>query len=153
MKNTSNTKIAFCSLFALLLLSSSSFAQKSKVEKSKFLENRKFNVQFYEMKAGGRGKAVPSLLFLKAGRIEADLMYEKLSLVPVVYRITLDSTYIEDEVPMHMVTFEADHSEEKNDYHWEATVINYDIEGTIVQMKSGIEKKKYEFSGSEKTKK
>ena len=68
-------------------------------------------------------------------------------------RVSLDSTYIEDEVEMHMVKFEADHSEDKNDYHWEVTLINYDIEGTVVQMKSGLEKKKFEFSGTEKTKK
>ena len=116
MKNSSTTKTAFCSLIALLLLSTASFAQK-KGEKNKFLENRKFNVQFYEMKATGRGKAVPSILMVKSGRIEADLMYEKLSLDPVPYRVTLDSTYIEDEVEMHMVTIEGDHSVEKSDYH------------------------------------
>jgi hypothetical protein len=52
-----------------------------------------------------------------------------------------------------MVTFEAEYSEEKNEYKWEATVTNYDIEGTVTQSKSGVEKKKFEFSGTEKTKK
>ncbi len=148
MKNTSIFKTTFLSLIALLLISTKAHSQKSK-----FLENKKFNVQFYEMKAAGRGKAVPSLFLIKSGKIEADLMYEKLSLPPIAYRVTLDSTYTEDEMQMHLVTFEAEYSEEKNDYKWEVTVINYDIEGTIVQMKSGIEKKKYEFSGIEKTKK
>lgn len=149
MKNT--FKISYFSIVAVLLFSASAFAQKAKP--TKFLDNKKFNVQFYEVKPTGRGKAQPSLLFLKGGKVEADLMYEKLSLPPVAMRVTLDSTYTEDEVEMHMVTFEADHSEEKNDYHWEVTLINYDIEGTVVQMKSGIEKKKFEFAGSEKTKK
>ncbi len=148
MKNTSIFKTTFLSLIALLLISTKAYSQKSK-----FLENKKFNVQFYEIKAAGRGKAVPSLFLIKSGKIEADLMYEKLSLPPIAYRVTLDSTYTEDEMQMHLVTFEAEYSEEKNDYKWEVTVINYDIEGTIVQMKSGIEKKKYEFSGIEKTKK
>ncbi len=151
MKNFNKLKIAFLSIIAAALFSIPSFAQKAKP--TKFLDNKKFNVQFYEVKPTGRGKAQPSLLFLKAGKIEADLMYEKLSLPPVAMRVILDSTYTEDEVLMHMVTFEADHAEDKNDYHWEVTLINYDIEGTVVQMKSGLEKKKYEFSGTEKTKK
>jgi len=146
-------KIISPSIFSLLLVSSAAYAQKSKPEKNKFLEGKKFSVQFYEMKPTGRGKAQPTILMIKGGKIEADLMYEKLSLEPVTYRVTLDSTYTEDETEMHMVTLEGDWSQEKNDYHWEATVINYDIEGTLVQMKSGVEKKKYEFAGSEKAKK
>lgn len=140
-------------LTSMLFIASGAVAQKSKGDKNKFLEGKKYNVQFYELKAGGRGKAVKSIFLIKGGKVEADLMYEKLSLPPVPYKVTLDSTYTEDDTQMHMVTFEAEYAEEKNEYKWEATVINYDIEGTIVQMKSGIEKKKFEFSGSEKTKK
>jgi hypothetical protein len=121
--------------------------------KNKFLEGKKFDVQFYEMKATGRGKAVKSLLQFKSGKIEADLMEEKLALPPIPYVVTLDSTYTEDETEMHMVILEAAFSEEKTDYKWEATVTNYEIEGTVVQSKGGVEKKKFEFSGSEKTKK
>ena len=139
-------------LIAFFLTSLTSFAQKSK-GKNKFLEGKKFNVQFYEMKPTGRGKAVKSMVIIKDGKIEADLMYEKFVMPPVSYRVKLDSTYTEDEVEMHMVTFEADFSEEKNHYLWEVTLINYDIEGTVVQEKGGVEKKKYEFSGNEKTKK
>ncbi len=149
MKNT--IKIACLSFVASLLFTADALAQKKGA--NKFLDNKKFNVQFYEVKAAGRGKSQPTILLLKGGKIEADLMYEKLSLPPVPMRVILDSTYTEDEVEMHMVHFEADHSEEKNDYHWDVTLINYDIEGTVVQMKSGIEKKKFEFSGQEKTKK
>ncbi|MFL5762883.1 MAG: hypothetical protein ACJ77K_03005 [Bacteroidia bacterium] len=139
--------------FALMLfISTTGFSQK-KTDKNKFLEGRKFNVQFYEIKSTGRGKAQPTLLMIKGGKIEADLMYEKLSLDPVPYRVTLDSTYTEDETEMHMVTLEGDWSKDKADYHWEATVINYDVEGTVSQSKNGVEKKKYEFSGSEKPKK
>jgi hypothetical protein len=135
-----------------LFITTAAVAQK-KAEKNKFLENRKFDVQFYEIKTNGRGKALKTLLMLKGGKVEADLMYEKLTLPPIVYRVTLDSTYTEDDTPMHMVTFEATYSEDKNEYTWEVTVTNYDIEGTVVQMKSGVEKKRYEFSGSEKPKK
>jgi hypothetical protein len=122
-------------------------------QKNKFLEGKKYNVQFYEIKSTGRGKAIASNFIIKGGKVESDLMYEKLTLGPASYTVTLDSTYTEDEMEMHMVTLEANLSEEKNDYKWEATITNYDIEGTIVQMKGGLEKKKYEFSGSEKVKK
>ncbi len=153
MKNRINATSAALSLVILFSTLTNVFAQHSKGEKNKFLENKKFNVQFYEQKASARGKAIPSLLFLKKGTIEADLMYEKLSLPPITYRITHDSTYTEDDTEMHVVNFEAAYSEGNNDYKWHATVSNYDIEGTIVQLKSGVEKKKFEFSGSEKTKK
>lgn len=122
-------------------------------QKSKFLEGKKYDVQFYELKASGRGKATPSNFIIKGGKVESDLMFEKMGLGPASYKVILDTTYTEDESEMHMVTIEAELSEEKNDYKWEATITNYDIEGTIVQMKGGLEKKKYEFSGSEKTKK
>jgi hypothetical protein len=122
-------------------------------QKNKFLEGKKFNVQFYEMKTSGRGKAVPSAVKFASGKITADLMEEKLQLPAMMYKVTLDSTYTEDETEMHMVTFEAKWTEEKNEYQWEGTVINYDIEGTCVQLKGGVEKKRFEFAGSEKTKK
>lgn len=151
MKKSFKMKTIFLTVLIAVLFSIPSFAQKTKP--SKFLDNKKFNVQFYEVKPTGRGKAQPTMLLLKAGKIEADLMYEKLSLPPVAIHVILDSTYTEDEVEMHMVKFEADHSEDKNDYHWDVTLINYEIEGTVVQMKSGLEKKKFEFAGTEKTKK
>ncbi len=139
-------------LLVALLISLTSFAQP-KAGKNKFLEGRKFNVQFYEIKASGRGKAVNSLFIIKNGKIEADLMHEKFALPEIPYRVILDSTYTEDEVENHIVTFEADYSEEKNHYLWEVTVTNYDVEGTVKQDKAGVERKKYEFSGSEKPKK
>jgi hypothetical protein len=155
MKNTKSLLTTLFYLIFFLILSLDTFAQKKAKagEKNKFLENKKYNVQFYEVKPSGRGKAVQSMLLVKVGKVEADLMNEKLTLPPIAYIVTLDSTYTEDEVEMHMVSFEANYSEDKNQYKWEATVINYDIEGTIVQFKSGVEKKKFEFSGSEKTKK
>jgi hypothetical protein len=138
-----------------LLLTTNMFAQKGKpkAEKSKFLEGKKYNVQFYEIKAAGRGKAVPSFVTIKGGKVQSDLMEDKITLPAITYKVTLDSTYKEDDSPMEMVTFEAEYSEDKNEYKWEATVTNYDIEGTVIESKSGVEKKKFEFSGSEKTKK
>ena len=121
--------------------------------KSKVLEGKKYNVQFYEMKTAGRGKAQPSEIQFKGAKILCDLTEDKMSCGPAGYKVMLDSTYTEDETPMHMITVEGEYTEEKNEFKWEATVINYDIDGTITQSKNGVEKKKFEFSGSEKVKK
>lgn len=148
-----NLKIALIGI--ALVATSSAFAQqkKAKPEKNKFLEGKKYSANFYEIKAAGRGKAQPTQMFIKSGKVEADLMYEKIAAPPMVYTVTLDSTYTEDETEMHMVTFEALYSEEGNDFKWEATVINYDIEGIVTLTKKGVEKKRYEFTGTEKAKK
>ncbi len=132
MNNT--LKLAGAIAGAAFMITFSAFKASPPDGKNKFLENRKFAVQFYEMKATGRGKAVPSNVVLKGGKIQCDLMEDKINLGPATYKVTLDSSYTEDDTPMHMVTFEGTYSEEKNDYKWEATVINYDIEGTAVQL-------------------
>jgi hypothetical protein len=122
-------------------------------QKNKFIEGKKYVVQFYEMKPTGRGKALPSTFDVKGGKVESDLMYEKMTLGPAPYKVTLDSTYTEDETEMHMVKITAEMKDDKNEYNWEATIVNYDIEGTCVQTKGGVEKKRFEFAGSQKTKK
>lgn len=127
------------------------FAQKK--GKDKTLTDRKYAVQFYEIKAAGRGKALPDNIMIKGGKIQSYLMEDKIALTTTPFKIVLDSTYTEDETEMHMIKIEAEHTEEKDNFKWEATIINYDIEGTVVQSKGGVEKKKYEFAGSEKTKK
>jgi len=154
MEMTTTIKIKTAFLGIALMLSSAAFAQKkAKPTKNLFLEGKKYNANFYEIKAAGRGKAVPTMMFIKAGKVEADLMYEKISAPPMVYTVTLDSTYTEDETEMHMVTFEATYSEEGNDFKWEATAINYEIEGIVTLTKKGVEKKRFEFTGTEKVKK
>jgi hypothetical protein len=146
MKNLTNIKIIV--LLTGLLITASVSAQKNK-----FIEGKKYNVQFYEIKPTGRGKALPSNFLVKSGKVESDLMYEKMTLGPAAYKVTLDSTYTEDETEMRMIKLEAELQEDKNEYKWEVIIINYDIEGTVVQMKGGLEKKKFEFAGTEKAKK
>ena len=80
-------------------------------------------------------------------------MKDKLKIEEANFTVTLDSTYTEDDATMHLVKLEAFIENNKDETIWEATVINYDIDGTIVQKKGGVDKKKFEFSGSEKTKK
>ncbi|MCW3085388.1 MAG: hypothetical protein JWP12_2754 [Bacteroidetes bacterium] len=146
-------KLAGIAAGVLLVFTFSAFKAMNPDGKNKFLEGKKYEVQFYEMKTSGRGKAVPGSVVIKSGKIQCDLMEDKMNLGPATYKVITDSTYTEDDSPMHMVVFEGTYTDEKFEYKWEATVTNYDIEGTAVQMKGGVEKKKYEFSGSEKTKK
>lgn len=146
MKNTITLKTLLLSAGVLVSLTVSA-------QKHKFIEGKKYDVNFYEVKPAGRGKAVPSNFLVKGGKVESDLMYEKISLGPATYKVILDSTYTEDETEMHMLKIEAELQEEKNEYKLEVTVINYDIEGTVVQLKGGVEKKKFEFDGTEKAKK
>ena len=80
-------------------------------------------------------------------------MDEKLAISSTTYKINLDSTYTEDETESRLLKIEADYSKDKDESSWEATINNYDIEGTIQQKKNGVAKKKFEFAGSEKTKK
>lgn len=153
MKNIIKSSLGIATIGLFLITTAFTFGGDKKGGKNKFLEGKKYTVQFYEMKPTGRGKAQPSVIEIKGGKIMCNFTEDKMSCGPAGYTIDVDSTYTEDETEMHLVTFEAGFSEDKNDFKWEGTVTNYDIEGTIVQMKSGVEKKKFEFSGSEKTKK
>lgn len=140
-------------LIALSMLTTVAFAQKNKGSKNAFIEGKKYNVNFYELKSSGKSKAMPTQVIIKGGKIEADLMYEKLQMQPITYIVTTDSTYKEDDVENRIVIIEAADGADKNEYKWEVTINNTDIEGTVTVSKAGVEKKKYEFSGTEKIKK
>lgn len=151
MVNLSSIKSVVLGLSLLII--TNSFAQKVKLEKNKFLEGKKYDVKFTEKKATGLSKPLPSLIIIKAGQVQCDLMEEKLTAPSMPYKVTLDTTYTEDEAEVHKVSFISAYTEEKTSYKWEATVIDYEIEGTFIMLKSGVEKKRFEFAGEEKTKK
>lgn len=133
-----------------LLLVTSSFAQKAKPEKNKFLEGKKYDVKFTEVKKTGTAKPLPSLIIIKGGQIQCDLMEEKLTAPSMPYKVTLDTTYTEDEADIHKVSFTSEFTEEKTTYKWDATITDYEIEGNFIMLKGGIEKKRYDFAGQEK---
>lgn len=152
MKNKITLKAAVLGM-ALLVTFSASAQKKKKDERMKALDGKKYTVQFYEIKAAGRGKALPSDITLKGGEILCDFTEDKISCPPATFQIITDSTYTEDDTEIKLYKIEAVISAEKDSFKWEATITNYDIEGTIVQSKGGIDKKKFEFGGTEKTKK
>jgi hypothetical protein len=132
------------------------FAQKDKKsEKNKFLEGKVYNVNFTEIKAKPTGppKQLPSVIIIKGGKVQCDLMEEKLTVPAIAYKVTQDTTYTEDDAEVRKVSFVAEYTEEKTGYKWNATITDFEIEGTCVMLKSGVEKKKFEFTGEEKTKK
>lgn len=133
-----------------LLLVSSSFAQKAKPEKNKFLEGKKYDVKFTEVKKTGAAKPLPSLIIIKGGQVQCDLMEEKLTAPSMPYKVTLDTTYTEDESDVHKLSFTSEFTEEKTSYKWDATITDYEIEGNFIMLKGGIEKKRYDFAGQEK---
>lgn len=134
-----------------LLFTTITFAQKEKKsEKNKFLEGKKYDVNFTEIKTSGTSKPMASTIVIKGGKVQCDLMEEKVTAPSMPYKVILDTTYTEDESEIHKVSFLAEYTEEKTGYKWAATITDYDIEGTFVMLKSGVEKKKFEFTGAEK---
>ena len=135
-----------------LLITTITFAQKNKKksEKKNFLDGKNYNVQFTEKKASGLGKPLPGEIIFKAGQVQCDLMEEKLTAPSMPFKITLDTIYLADEDSVRKVSFIADYTEDKVGYKWEATITDYAIEGTFIQTRSGIEKKRFEFEGEEK---
>jgi hypothetical protein len=147
-------------LVVTLLFTTTVFAQKDKKsekdkksDKNKYIEGKKYDVTFTEVKTTGTAKPLPSLIQIKGGKVQSDLMEQKLTAPEIPYKVTLDTTYIEDESEVRKVAFIAEYTEEKTTYKWDVTVIDYSIEGSCIMLKSGVQKKKFEFTGEEKAKK
>lgn len=142
-------------LFVLtcITLASHSFAQKGKSDKNKFLEGKKYDVAFTEIKATGTPKPFAGVIALKGGQIHCDEMEEKLKVPAMAYKVSLDSVITEDDAEMHKVNFNGEAEENKTTFKWEAEISDYEIVGTVIMLKGGVEKKRFEYSGAEKAKK
>ena len=94
---------------ALVCLVSIGFAQKSKEkEKAKpTLDGKKFKVLYYEMKAAGRGKSQEGEIAFAMGKMNSEFMNEKLKIEESHYTVILDSSYNEDDTPMHLFKVES----------------------------------------------
>ena len=126
---------------------------KTLPKKKVTVDEKKYKVLFYEMKAAGRGKSVEGFVEFASGHVSSELMSDKLKIENGYYQIVHDSTYTEDDTEMHLLKIESHIEAQNEEIVWEATIINQDIDGTVVQTKGGLEKKRFEFSGSEKGKK
>jgi hypothetical protein len=154
MKNSTrftSVAIAFC-----LLVSSTMFAQapkKPKPEKNKFLEGKTFDVQFTEVKEKGKpAKPIKGEIVIKSSKVSSAVLEEKIGMLAANYHVTSDTTYKDQEMEMHQAVFEVSVAEGKTEAKIEATVTNAEITGTAIELKDGKEKKKYEFTGTEKEK-
>lgn len=155
MRNTSAMKALL--LGVGLVLTTLTFAQKEKkAPKNKFLEGKVYTVNFTEVKATAASKPpkpMPSAIVIKGGKIQCDLMEEKLTAPSMPYHVILDTTYTEDDSDIHKIEFNSEYTEEKTTYKWESVITDFAIEGSFVMLKNGVQKKKFEFTGEEKTKK
>jgi hypothetical protein len=149
-----NVSIAKSTILGIsLFFATAAIAQKGKPEKNKFLEGKKYDAKFTEIKKTGAPKPLPGLIVIKGGKVQCDLMEEKLKAPAMQYKVTSDTTYTEDETEIHKLSFESEFTEEKTTYKWDATITNFEIEGTFIMLKGGVEKKRFEFTGEEKAKK
>lgn len=131
------------------------FAQKDKKQqKNKFLEGKTYTVNFTEIKAKGQQpKPLPGAITIKSGKVQSDVMEAKATAPAIPYTVSLDTTFTEDESDVHKVDFIAEYNEEKTTYKWDVSITDYSIEGSFVLLKGGVEKKRFEFTGEEKSKK
>lgn len=116
-------------------------------QKHEFVEGKKFEVKFYEVKPTGLGKAIDGLISFKGGKVSADIIEEKFMYTPANYTIITDSVYMEDGEAVQLIVAEVVDNGEKGEVKGVLTLNDNDIEGTFVLMKGGVEKKKYEFEG------
>lgn len=155
MRNTTTIKTVLLGIG--LVLTTITFAQKDKkAPKNKFLEGKVYNVNFTEVKTTTSAKPpkpLPSAIVIKGGKIQCDLMEEKLAAPAMQYNVTLDTTYTEDDSEIRKIEFNSEFTEEKTTYKWESVINDYSIEGSFVMLKGGVQKKKFEFTGEEKAKK
>lgn len=153
MKNS--TKFASVMFVLCLFFSSAILAQaakKPKPEKNKFLENKTFDTEFTEVKEKGKSKPLKGDLIVKGSKVQCDIMEEKAGLSISPYHVTSDTTYKDGDAEIHTVTFEANYKEGKSETKFDATLTGSQIKGTVVELKDGKEKRKYEFVGMEKEK-
>lgn len=153
MKNS--TKFASVMFALCLFISSSVFSQaakKPKPEKNKFLENKTFDTEFNEVKEKGKPKPLKGEIIVKSSKVQCDIMEEKAGLSISPYHVTSDTTYKDGDTEVHTVVFEANYTEGKSQTKFDATLTGSQIKGTVVELKDGKEKRKYEFEGMEKEK-
>lgn len=131
------------------------FAQKDKKQqKNKFLEGKTYTVTFTEIKAKGQqAKPLSGAINIKSGKVQSPEMEAKLTAPAIPYTVSLDTTFVEDESDVRKINFIAEYNEEKTTYKWDVSITDYSIEGNCVLLKGGVEKKKFEFTGEEKSKK
>ena len=155
MRNTAAIKTILLGIG--LVLTTFTFAQKEKkAPKNKFLEGKVYTVNFTEVKATASAKPpkpLPSAIVIKGGKIQCDLMEEKLTAPAMQYHVILDTTYTEDDSDIRKIEFDSEFTEEKTTYKWEAVITDFAIDGSFVMLKNGVQKKKFEFTGGEKSKK
>ena len=119
------------------------------------LDKRKFTVTMTEIKEGSPPKkGVEDELEFKAGKgMFSNFLFEKLEYKWIKYEITKDSVYTDEENnESHYTEVEISTTDASDQTMMMKCVVdNFDISGEIKITKKDKLKKKYEFSGKEKS--
>lgn len=132
-------------LFTILLLVS------FKSDKDK-MHKRVFKVTVTDYKDGKpKAKTSDDEIEFKDGKLFSLYIFDKTGFEKIKYEIKIDSTYIEDEMTKEYIKIEATSKNDGNeDLYLSMIIDDFNAEGSVKLMKSGREKKYFEFIGKEK---
>ena len=134
-------------LITMLVFSILSF----KGDKDK-MHKRVFKVIMTEFKDGKpKPKTTEDEIEFKEGKLHSLFLFDKTGFEKLKYEIKIDSTYVEDEETKEYIKIVASSSnDEKENVIFNMIIDDFNVEGTIKLVKSGKEKKYFEFIGKEK---
>ena len=120
------------------------------------LNKKVYTLQVNEMKDGQAKNKKPLIdeLEFKDGKVFSNIVFDKHQFKWIKYSITKDSTYEEEGEQKHLIEASASSTNETNEtLEITVSVTGEDIEGSYKLTKKEIQKKLYEFTGKEKSKK
>lgn len=120
------------------------------------LNKKVFILQVNEIKDGQAKSKKPmeDELEFKDGKVFSNILYDKHQFKWIKYTIMKDSTYEEEGEQKHLLEAMASTTNDANELvEINVKVDGFDIEGSYKLSKKAIQKKLYEFTGKEKSKK
>jgi hypothetical protein len=138
-----NKKILF---FTIIALVSSAFSFKDK------LEGKSYRIIINEKKGDVYSeKSFQHIIEFEKGKLYCDAwLYEKFAYKELVYKIIKDTSYIEEDDSVNLVTiYLKGKNDMDEDLKGSITFTNSDCEGAFKIFRKDVLKKVFEFSGSE----
>ena len=120
------------------------------------LNKKIYTLQVNEMKDGQpkSKKPMEDELEFKDGKVISNILIDKHNFKWIKYTISKDSTYEEEGEQKHAIEASASSTNDLNETIEIAVKVDgFDIEGSYKLSKKAVQKKLYEFTGKEKTKK
>ncbi len=120
------------------------------------LNKKIYILQVNEIKDGQAKskKPIEDELEFKDGKAFSNILYDKHQFKWIKYTISKDSTYEEEGEQKHLIEATASSTNDANEtIDITVKIDGFDIEGSYKLSKKAVQKKLYEFTGKEKTKK